>query len=85
MWEILELASNKKPAEAGNRCGCFEDTWRLKSGGDRSPPVLLLNRFVSCEDSDLRLAGSEPYLAKVLPRNQYRHNGSYTDNDQGDK
>lgn len=37
------------------------------------PPGLLLLRFVSCEDSDLRLAGSESYLAEVFPRYQCRH------------
>lgn len=53
-------------------------------GGDHSPPVPLLNRFVSCEDSDLRLAGSDAYLAEVLPRDQHRHYNGDTDNDQGD-
>ncbi len=36
-----------------------------------SPPLgLLLLRFVNCEDSDLRLAGSDSYLAEVFPRHQ---------------
>ncbi|MXH10850.1 hypothetical protein GRW41_23920 [Escherichia coli] len=35
--------------------------------------VHLLLRFVSCEDSDLRLAGSDSYLAEVFPRYQCRH------------
>ncbi len=41
--------------------------------GDFSPLVLLLPKFVSCEDSDLRLVGSDSYLAEVFPRYQYRH------------
>lgn len=56
----------------------------MRNGGDDSPPVLLLNRFVSCEDSDLRLTGSEADLAEVFSRYQYRHNGGDTDDDQGD-
>lgn len=54
------------------------------AGGDRLPPGLLLSGFVSREDSDLRLAGSDAYLAEVFPRYQHRHNDSDTDDDQGD-
>lgn len=46
--------------------------------------LLLLNRFVGCEDSDLRLPGSDSYLAEVFPRDQHRHNDGDTDDDQGD-
>ncbi len=35
---------------------------------------LLLLRFVVYEDSNLRLAGSDSYLAEVFPRYQCRHN-----------
>ena len=34
---------------------------------------LLLLRFVVYEDSNLRLAGSDSYLAEVFPRYQCRH------------
>ncbi len=40
---------------------------------ENDTPGLLLLRFVSCEDSDLRLAGSDSYLAEVFPRYQCRH------------
>lgn len=55
-----------------------------KKGGDDSPPALLLNRFVSCEDSELRVAGSEPYLAEIFSCDQHHQNESDTDNNQGD-
>lgn len=42
--------------------------------GDYSPAwSLLLSRIVVYEDSDLRLAGSDSYLAEVFPRYQCRH------------
>ena len=55
--------------------GCVEDADTSEVAGGYSPAwSLLLLRFVSCEDSDLRLAGSDSNLAEVFPRYQCRHN-----------
>ena len=50
------------------------DTSEVGGDGIGSPPgSLLLPGFVVYEDSDLRLAGSDSYLAEVFPRYQCRH------------
>lgn len=49
--------------------GCLH----IRGGVDFSPPGILLLMFVNCKDSDLRLPGSDSYLAEVFPHYQYRH------------
>ena len=54
--------------------GCVEDADTSEVAGGYSPAwSLLLLRFVVYEDSNLRLAGSDSYLAEVFPRYQCRH------------
>lgn len=71
LWIFILRVTKNPPKRV--KCGCVEDAWHVRGGGDFSPPGLLLLRFVSCEDSDLRLAGSDSYLAEVFPRYQCRH------------
>ena len=60
---------NQNARKKQNPPNLTHQRWR----GISPSPGLLLLRFVSCEDSDLRLAGSESYLAEVFPRYQCRH------------
>ena len=64
--------------------GALRICGHIKSGGDGSPPMLLLNGLTGCEESDLRLLSPNSDLAEILPCDQHRHNDGNTDDDQGD-
>ena len=55
----------------------------IKNAGDRSPPGLLLNRFVVCEDGDLRMPAANTDRAKIFARDQHRQHDGNTEDDQG--
>jgi hypothetical protein len=63
--------------------GALRIPGNIKSGGDFSPPGLLLNKFVSCEDGDLCLSASDMDLAKIFACDQYRHHDGNTQDYQG--
>ena len=63
----------RKTRRSGLSAGALRMPDTSEVAGDYSPAwSLLLLRFVSCEDSDLRLAGSDSYLTEVFPRYQCR-------------
>ena len=63
--------------------GALRICGHIKSGGDDSPPGLLLNRFVGCEDGDLRMTAANTDRAKIFARDQHRHHDGNTEDDQG--
>jgi len=65
------------------KLGALRIPGNIKSGGDDSPPGLLLNRFVGCEDGDLHVFASNTDRAKIFTRNQYRYHNGNTEDDQG--
>lgn len=65
------------------KLGALRIPGNIKSGGDDSPPGLLLNRFVGCEDGDLRMPAADTDRAKIFACDQYRHHDGNTEDYQG--
>ncbi len=74
-WGLANLRLLKKS-------GALRIPANIKSGGDVSPPGLLLNRFVGCEDGDLRMPPADTDRAKIFACDQYRHHDGNTQDDQ---